>query len=73
VAVNDFICERFFPHIWCQGCGHGIVIYGMTGGQYSPLSGSGTLATTAPYLNIDRGVQPWSDAELCFRVPAARD
>ncbi len=28
-------------------------IYGMTGGQYSPLSGEGTLATTAPYKSID--------------------
>ena len=28
-------------------------IYGMTGGQYSPLSGYGTVATTAPYSNID--------------------
>jgi 2-oxoglutarate/2-oxoacid ferredoxin oxidoreductase subunit beta len=28
-------------------------IYGMTGGQYSPLSGYGTAATTAPYSNID--------------------
>ncbi|MBU0699111.1 MAG: 2-oxoacid:ferredoxin oxidoreductase subunit beta, partial [Proteobacteria bacterium] len=27
--------------------------YGMTGGQYSPLSGYGTMATTAPYTNID--------------------
>jgi 2-oxoglutarate ferredoxin oxidoreductase subunit beta len=150
MAVNDFIRERFFPHIWCPGCGHGIVlnsllraienlgmskneivmisgigcssrisgyvdfhtlhtihgralafatgvklslpelnlivpmgdgdalaiggnhfihaarrnidltaivmnnrIYGMTGGQYSPLSGFGTLATTAPFTNID--------------------
>jgi len=26
----------------------------MTGGQYSPLSGYGTLATTAPYTNIDQ-------------------
>jgi 2-oxoglutarate ferredoxin oxidoreductase subunit beta len=150
MAIKDFIRERFFPHIWCPGCGHGIVlnsllraieklgmskneivvvsgigcssrisgyvdfhtlhtihgralafatgvkmslpelnvivpmgdgdalaiggnhfihaarrnidltaivmnnrIYGMTGGQYSPLSGYGTLATTAPYMNID--------------------
>lgn len=150
MAVNDYIRERFFPHIWCPGCGHGIVlnsllrtieslgmskneivmisgigcssrisgyvdfhtlhtihgralafatgvklslpelnlivpmgdgdalaiggnhfihaarrnidltaivmnnrIYGMTGGQYSPLSGFGTLATTAPFTNID--------------------
>jgi 2-oxoglutarate ferredoxin oxidoreductase subunit beta len=29
-------------------------IYGMTGGQYSPLSGHGMLATTAPYTNIDQ-------------------
>jgi len=150
MAVKNYIRERFFPHIWCPGCGHGIVmngllraldelgmsrneivmvsgigcssritgyldfhtlhtlhgralafatgvkmsrpelnlivpmgdgdalaiggnhfihaarrnidltaivmnnrIYGMTGGQYSPLSGYGTLATTAPYINID--------------------
>ena len=150
MAVKDYIRERFFPHIWCAGCGHGTVlnsllravedlgmskneivmvsgigcsarisgyvdlhtlhtihgralafatgvklsrpelnlivpmgdgdalaiggnhfihaarrnidvtaiimnnrIYGMTGGQYSPLSGHGTLATTAPYTNID--------------------
>ncbi len=150
MAIKDFLRERFFPHIWCPGCGHGIVlnsllraieklgmskneivvvsgigcssrisgyvdfhtlhtihgralafatgvkmslpelnvivpmgdgdalsiggnhfihaarrnidltaivmnnrIYGMTGGQYSPLSGYGTLATTAPYTNID--------------------
>jgi 2-oxoglutarate ferredoxin oxidoreductase subunit beta len=27
-------------------------VYGMTGGQFSPLSGYGTLATTAPFGNI---------------------
>ena len=148
---KDYIRQRFFPHIWCPGCGHGIVlgsllravhelglnkneivitsgigcssrisgyvdfhslhsihgralsfatgvklskpelkaivpmgdgdalaiggnhfihaarrniditaivmnnrIYGMTGGQFSPLSGSGKKATTAPYSTIDR-------------------
>ena len=148
---KDYIRQRFFPHIWCPGCGHGIVlgsllravhelglnkneivitsgigcssrisgyvdfhslhtihgralsfatgvklskpnlkaivpmgdgdalaiggnhfihaarrniditaivmnnrIYGMTGGQFSPLSGSGIKATTAPYTTIDR-------------------
>jgi 2-oxoglutarate ferredoxin oxidoreductase subunit beta len=151
MPIKDYIRERFFPHIWCSGCGHGTVlngllrsveklgmsrneivmvsgigcssrisgyldfhtlhtihgralafatgvkmskpelnvivpmgdgdalsiggnhfihaarrniditaiimnnrIYGMTGGQYSPLSGSGTLATTAPLGNIDQ-------------------
>jgi 2-oxoglutarate ferredoxin oxidoreductase subunit beta len=28
-------------------------IYGMTGGQFSPLSGTGIKATTAPFANID--------------------
>ena len=152
MAVKDYLREKFFPHIWCPGCGHGITlngllraiesiglnkndivmvsgigcssrivgyldfhtlhtihgralafaigvkmsrpdltllvpmgdgdalsiggnhfihacrrnidmtaivmnnkVYGMTGGQYSPLSGYGTLATTAPYTNIDHG------------------
>jgi 2-oxoglutarate ferredoxin oxidoreductase subunit beta len=147
---KDYIRARFFPHIWCPGCGHGIVlgallravhelgldkneivmtsgigcssrisgyvdfhslhtihgralafatgvklskpklkaivpmgdgdalaiggnhfihaarrniditaivmnnkIYGMTGGQFSPLSGQGKKATTAPYTTID--------------------
>jgi len=150
MAIKEFIRERFFPHLWCPGCGHGTVLngmlraidalalkkndivmvsgigcssrisgyvdvhtlhtihgralafatgvkmsrpeltlivpmgdgdalaiggnhfihaarrniditaivmnnrtYGMTGGQYSPLSGYGTRATTAPYTNID--------------------
>ena len=150
MAIKDYIRERFFPHMWCPGCGHGTVlnsmlraveqlgmskneivmvsgigcssrisgyvdfhtlhtlhgralafatgvkmsrpelnlivpmgdgdalaiggnhfihaarrnidmtaivmnnrVYGMTGGQYSPLSGYGTFATTAPYMNID--------------------
>ena len=150
MAVHDFIRQRFFPHLWCPGCGHGIVlnnllhavdelglhknnlviasgigcsarisgyvdfhslhtlhgralafatgvklsrpeltlivpmgdgdalaiggnhfihaarrnidltaivmnnrIYGMTGGQFSPLSGVGIFATTAPYRTID--------------------
>ncbi len=29
-------------------------IYGMTGGQFSPLSGKGILATTSPHTNIDQ-------------------
>ena len=150
MSAKDYIRKRFFPHIWCSGCGHGIVmqgmlnaieeleipkndiamvsgigcssrivgyldlhtlhtlhgralafatgvkfskpalkvivpmgdgdataiggnhfihacrrnidmtaivmnnrIYGMTGGQFSPLSGVGVYATTAPYKNID--------------------
>ena len=151
MAIKDYIRQRFFPHMWCPGCGHGTVlnsllraveslgmskneivmvsgigcsarisgyvdfhslhtlhgralafatgvklskpelnvivpmgdgdslaiggnhfihaarrniditaivmnnrIYGMTGGQFSPLSGVGAMATTAPYASIDR-------------------
>ena len=151
MAVKDYIRERFFPQLWCAGCGHGIIlnsliraveklginkssivmvsgigcssriagyldfhtlhtlhgralafatgvklsrpelhvivpmgdgdalaiggnhfihaarrninitaivmnnrIYGMTGGQASPLSGSGILASTAPYASVDQ-------------------
>ena len=150
MSTKNYLRERFFPHLWCAGCGHGIVlngllhaieqlgiskndivmvsgigcsarisgyvdvhtlhtihgralafatgvkisrpeltllvpmgdgdalaiggnhfihaarrniditaivmnnrIYGMTGGQFSPLSGVGIRATTAPYQNID--------------------
>ena len=150
MAIKDYLRERFFPHMWCPGCGHGTVlntllhaveqlglnkndivmtsgigcsarisgyvdfhslhtihgralafatgvklsrpeltllvpmgdgdalaiggnhfihaarrniditaivmnnrIYGMTGGQFSPLSGPGKKATTAPYRTID--------------------
>src|SRR5210317_2232737 len=150
MAAKDYLRELFFPHLWCAGCGHGMVlngmlqaveklgmskneivmvsgigcsarisgyvdfhtlhtihgralafatgvkmsrpelnlivpmgdgdalaiggnhfihaarrninitaivmnnrIYGMTGGQFSPLSGPGVKATTAPYMTID--------------------
>ena len=150
MAIKDYLRERFFPHMWCPGCGHGTIlnsllraiealglsksnivmtsgigcsarisgyvdfhslhtlhgralafatgvklskpeltvivpmgdgdalaiggnhfihaarrniditaivmnnrIYGMTGGQFSPLSGPGKKATTAPYMTID--------------------
>ncbi len=150
MATREYLRERFFPHLWCAGCGHGTVlngllraveqlglsrneivmvsgigcsarisgyvdfhtlhtihgralafatgvklsrpelnlivpmgdgdalaiggnhfihatrrnidmtaivmnnrIYGMTGGQFSPLSGPDILATTAPYMSID--------------------
>ena len=152
MAIRDYLRERFFPHLWCPGCGHGMVlngllraieklrlskneivmvsgigcssritgyvdfhtlhtihgralafatgvklarpelnlivpmgdgdalaiggnhfihaarrniditaivmnnrIYGMTGGQFSPLSGENITATTAPFLTIDPG------------------
>jgi 2-oxoglutarate ferredoxin oxidoreductase subunit beta len=29
MAVKDYLRERFLPHIWCPGCGHGIVMANM--------------------------------------------
>jgi 2-oxoglutarate ferredoxin oxidoreductase subunit beta len=29
MAAKDFIRQRFFPHIWCAGCGHGTVMSGI--------------------------------------------
>ena len=26
MGINHLIRERFFPHIWCPGCGHGTVL-----------------------------------------------
>lgn len=40
-------------------------IYGMTGGQYSPLTPSGKLATTAPHGNVERTF------DICKLVEAA--
>ncbi|MCL2548172.1 MAG: thiamine pyrophosphate-dependent enzyme [Symbiobacteriaceae bacterium] len=40
-------------------------IYGMTSGQFSPLTPTGSLATTAPYGNIDRAF------DLCDLATAA--
>lgn len=169
MSLKDYIRQRFFPHMWCQGCGHGIVlngliraveelgmrkndivivsgigcssrisgyvdfhslhtlhgralafgtgvklskpelkvivpmgdgdalaiggnhfihaarrniamtaivmnnrIYGMTGGQYSPLSGYGIGATTAPYGNIDHDFDVVKLAEAAGATFVAR-
>lgn len=29
MAVKDYLRERFFPHLWCAGCGHGMVLNGL--------------------------------------------
>jgi 2-oxoglutarate ferredoxin oxidoreductase subunit beta len=165
MAVKDYLRTRFMPHLWCPGCGHGIVLgnllraiselgirkndivmvsgigcssritgyvdfhtlhtlhgralafatgvklsrpeltlivpmgdgdalaiggnhfihaarrnlditaivmnnqtYGMTGGQFSPLSDCGITATTAPYGNID---QPFDTVKLARAAGAS--
>ncbi len=29
MAVQEYLRTRFFPHIWCAGCGHGTVLNGL--------------------------------------------
>jgi 2-oxoglutarate/2-oxoacid ferredoxin oxidoreductase subunit beta len=29
MAVKDYMRQRFLPHIWCAGCGHGIIMGNM--------------------------------------------
>ena len=29
MAIRLLIRERFFPHLWCPGCGHGHVLNAM--------------------------------------------
>ena len=29
MAIDQYLRKRFFPHIWCAGCGHGIVLNNM--------------------------------------------
>jgi 2-oxoglutarate ferredoxin oxidoreductase subunit beta len=29
MSVQDYLRTRFFPHIWCPGCGHGTVLNGL--------------------------------------------
>lgn len=26
MAVKDYLRQRFFPHMWCPGCGHGTIL-----------------------------------------------
>lgn len=29
MALKAYLRERFFPHLWCPGCGHGMVLNGL--------------------------------------------
>ena len=29
MAIKDYLRERFFPHLWCPGCGHGMILNGL--------------------------------------------
>jgi 2-oxoglutarate ferredoxin oxidoreductase subunit beta len=61
VAFKDYIRKRFFPHIWCQGCGHGIVLgsmlraidqLGMNKNEIVMVSGIGCSSRICGYLDF---------------------
>ncbi len=61
MAVKDYIRERFFPHIWCPGCGHGIVLnsllraveqLGMSKNEIVMVSGIGCSSRISGYVDF---------------------
>lgn len=61
MPVKDYLRLRFFPHIWCPGCGHGIVMSGMIRAieeiglqknEVVVVSGIGCSSRVAGYLDF---------------------
>ncbi len=59
--THNFIRERFFPHIWCPGCGHGIVLnallhavgeLGLDKSSIVMVSGIGCSARMSGYVDF---------------------
>jgi len=61
LATRDYIRERFFPHIWCAGCGHGTVLnallraveaLGLDKSEIVMVSGIGCSSRISGYLDF---------------------
>jgi 2-oxoglutarate ferredoxin oxidoreductase subunit beta len=61
MAVKDYLRERFFPHLWCPGCGHGMVLngllravekLGMSKNEIVMVSGIGCSARITGYVDF---------------------
>ena len=61
MAVKDFLRERFFPHLWCAGCGHGMVLnalvraiekLGMSRNEIVMVSGIGCSSRITGYVDF---------------------
>ena len=61
MAIKDFLRERFLPHIWCPGCGHGIVLnsllraiaaLGMSKNEIVMVSGIGCSSRISGYVDF---------------------
>lgn len=61
MRTRQYIRERFFPHLWCPGCGHGIVMaamlravdsLGLSQNQVVVISGIGCSSRMPGYLDF---------------------
>jgi 2-oxoglutarate ferredoxin oxidoreductase subunit beta len=61
MALKDYLRERFFPHLWCPGCGHGIVLgslvravasLGMSRNEIVMVSGIGCSSRISGYVDF---------------------
>lgn len=61
MPVNDYLRERFMPHIWCPGCGHGIVMnnllraietLGLNKNDIAMVTGIGCSSRISGYLDF---------------------
>jgi len=61
MAVTDYVRKRFFPHLWCPGCGHGIVLnallravesLGLSKNDIVMVSGIGCSARISGYVDF---------------------
>jgi len=61
-AVMEFIRPQFFPHIWCPGCGHGIIMHAILSAvseigrrpeEVAVVSGIGCSGRMPGYINAN--------------------
>jgi len=61
MSVKDYLRERFFPHLWCPGCGHGIVLgslvravesLGVSKNEIVMVSGIGCSSRISGYVDF---------------------
>ena len=61
MSIQNLIRKRFFPHIWCPGCGHGIILNGLLHAiddlgipqeKISLVSGIGCSARISGYVDF---------------------
>lgn len=75
--VNDTFRLEHLPHIWCPGCGHGILMrdvaqaienLGLDKDKVCIVSGIGCSSRAAGYMDFNTlHTTPWAGHRLCHR------